>query len=257
MKKSDLVEKIKRRLGYPVVKVELDNAQIVDCIDFSRQKYLKWSAGQGTVEHFYTQLLSAGQTLYDCPGNVTEVLNYEIATTGSVQTLFTIENYLYNQGMYDMILMRGAGSGYTLISYHIARDFLDTVRRYVVDAYNFTYHRYTNQIEIQPPPPSGGVVYTSTASYQSPGWILVRAMVVEGLDEDIYEHDWVFEYALAQSKVILGRIRSKFANFTSIGQTGLTMDGDALISEGQAEVEKLEERLRMEEPWLGYGIEVG
>lgn len=257
MKKSDLVELIKRNLGYPLVKVELDEAQIADAIDYTRNRYIRWAVGQATQEYYFTLMLSAGVTMYDMPGRVTEVLGYDTRTTGSIHTLFTVENYMYNQGMYDMMFMRGGGSGYTLVSYHIARDFLDTVKRYVVDAYNFKYHRYTNQLEIQPEPPSGGTVYYAGAGYSSPGWILVRSYMIEGTDGDLYSNMWVYDYATAYCKRTLGRIRSKFANFSSIGQTGIALDGDALISEATAEMEKLDEQLRLEEAWEGYGIDIG
>ncbi len=257
VKKSELIERIKRVLGYPVVKVELDDMQIADHIDYARQKFIKWAIGQGVIERYFTIALSAGVTDYELPGDVTEVLSYDTRTTGSIHTLFTVENYLYNAGMYDMLLMRGGGSGYTLVSYHIARDFLDTIRRYVFDTYNFTYHRYTNILEIQPPPPSGGTIYWQDTWIDSPGYILVRAYVLEGTEEDLYDNMWIFDYACALSKRTLGRIRSKFANFTAIGQTGLALDGDTLLSEAQTEIEKLEEQLRTEEPWEGLGIYIG
>ena len=256
-KKSDLIEKIKRRFGYPTVKVELEAETISDHIDYARTRYIKWAAGNATQEVFFTLMLSAGQTLYDCPANTVEIVNYETRTAGTIHTLFTMENYLYNAGMYDQILMRGAGYGYTLVSYHIAMDFLDTVKRYVVDAYNYKYHPYTNQIEIQPPPPSGGALSLNDVVYDSPGFILVRSYVIEGTDEDIYTEPWVLDYATALCKVTLGRIRSKFSNFTSIGNTGIALDGDSLLSEGQTEIEKLDEQLRTEECEEGGWILIG
>lgn len=240
-----------------MVKIELDDAHINDAINYSRQRFIRWATGQATQEVYFTLMLSAGVTMYDMPGGCVDVLGYDTRTTGSIHTLFTVENYLYNQGMYDMLFMRGGGSGYTLVSYHIARDFLDTVKRYVVDAYNFKYHPYSNQLEINPPPPSGGTVYVAQVGYASPGWILIRSYQVEGMDTDIYDTMWVLDYATAYCKRTLGRIRSKFANFASIGQTGISLDGDALITEAQTEMEKLDEQLRTEEAWVGYDILIG
>ena len=123
-----MVEKIKRRLGAPVVKVELDNMQINDAIDYARTKYIKWAIGNATIETWFTLMLSAGESFYDMPANVTEIINYDTRSAGSIHTLFTMENFLYNQGMYDQLLMKGVSSGYTLVSYHIAKDFLETVK---------------------------------------------------------------------------------------------------------------------------------
>jgi hypothetical protein len=73
-------------------------------------------------------------------------------------------------------------------------------------------------------------------------------------DGNFYTSDWIFDYALAECKIILGRIRSKFAQFNSIGNIGIALDGDTLIQEGIQEKERLEETLRLEESHEGYGI---
>lgn len=261
MRKEELMEKIKRRLGAPMVRIELDDTQIFDNIDYTRTKYIKWAVGNATQEVYMTLLLRGGQTLYDLPANTTNVLGYTISTLGSIHTLFTIENYLYQMGMFDQILMRGGGNDYTLVSYHIARGFLETIKRYVVDAYNFKYHKYTNQLEISPPPPSSGVTSVlSAGEYVSntPGYLLLRTYQIEGTDEDIYENEWILDYATALTKISLGRVRSKFANFTAVGSNvGLSLDGDTLLQEGQAELEHLNETLRNEEVWEGLGIYMG
>lgn len=251
IKKSDLIEIIKRRLGFPIIKVELDDQQIIDNIEYTRTKYIKWAAGNITQEFFFTLMLSGGVTEYDLdvisPG-ITEVIGYNTNTAGSIQTLFTMENYMYNSGMYDQMLMRGGGDGYTMVSYHIARDFMETIKRYIVDTYTYTYHKYDNILEILPAPPTA-----DTGS-----WLLVRAYKIEGADGDIYKNDWFIDYVSAMCKVSLGRIRTKFANFQAVGSNiSLAMDGDALISEGKEEITTLEEKLRSEEVFEGSWIIVG
>lgn len=261
MTRSDLLEKVKRRLGHPMIKVELDDMQILDHIDYSRDKFIKWATGQATQEVFFTLMLSAGQYLYDLPNGVIEVIGYDTHTsTGGINTLFTVENYLYNQGLFDALL--STEGSFTLVSYHIARDFLETLNKYLIDIYNYKYHPYSNQLEIQPPPVSGGV-------YSSPGWILLRTYMItestidnENFDKDVndfhfYGAGWILDYVTALSKISLGIIRNKFANFTSIGNAGISLDGDSMISEGKEELERLNETLRLEECYIGYGIEVG
>ena len=258
MKKSDLIEKTKRKLGYPVLKLELDDMQISDNVDFARSMFIKWAVGQATVETYFTVMLSAGETEYEMPSGTTEVLGYETRSAGSIHTLFTMENYLYNMGMYDQLLMRGASTGYTMVSYHIARDFLETIKRYVVDAYRATYHRHTNILEVDPVPPTGGSLTVDGITYDSPGFILIRAFMAEGEAADLYESVWMQEYVLALTKISLGRIRTKFANFTAVGSnTGLSLDGDTLLNEGHAEKEALEEKLKSEETWEGWEILIG
>jgi hypothetical protein len=265
MRKEELVEKIKRRLGAPMVKIELDDTQIFDNIDYTRAKYIKWAIGNATQEVYMTLLLRGGQTLYDLPANTTNVLGYSMNTMGSIHTLFTIENYLYQMGMFDQVMMRGGGNDYTLVSYHIARGFLETIKRYVVDSYNFRYHKYTNQLEISPPPPSSSMTTVTSAGpsgdvyvENTPGYLLLRTYQIEGTDEDIYGNEWILDYATALTKISLGRVRSKFANFSAVGSNvGLSMDGDTLLQEGQNELEHLNETLKNEEVWEGLGIFMG
>lgn len=273
MTKSDLADKIKRRLGFPMIKVELDPIQIYDAIDTARNKFIKWAVGQATQETFFTIMLSAGQNFYDMPIGVTEVVNYEDreGTYGDINTLFTIDNFLYNQGAFDMLL-NTTGDNYSIITYHIARDFLETVQRYTPSKYNYKYHRYTNQLEIHPAPPSGSSINVindagETVTVDSPGFILIRSFMIEGssydnwedgdADNNFYESDWIFDYALAESKIMLGRVRSKFAQFASIGNTGISLDGDTLISEGKEEKTELKETLMLEENFEGFPILIG
>lgn len=265
--KSDLAEKIKRRLGYPVVKVELDVSQIYDSIDYARSKFIKWAVGNATQETYITVMLSAGQRVYDLPVGITEVVAYEDSgSTTGINTLFTIENFFYNEGLYDS-LIDNSGSGYTLISYHIARDFLETLNKYTVSKYNWKYHKYTNQLEINPAPPIGNILTINGVTYDSPGYVLLRTFMIEGStvgswesgdsDEYIYTSSWILDYATAMCKVTLGIVRRKFANFTSIGNTGISMDGDLLVSEGKEEMQQLEESLKLEEIYEGYDISMG
>lgn len=262
IKKSDLIEIVKRRLGYPVVKVELDESQILDHINYTREYYIKWAVGQATQERWYTKLLSAGVSTYDLDEispNIVEVVSYRAdatygTTAGGIHTLFSIENYMYNAGMFDAMLMRSSGDGYSLVSYHIAKDFLETLNRYIVDPYNYIYHHWDNTLEIYPSPPaSGSEHYTGQQS-----WILLRTYEIDCIDADMYNNPWFKDYVTALCKVSLGRIRSKFANYQAVGSNvGLALDGDSLISEGTTEIEKLDERLRNEEPWEGMYIICG
>ena len=272
--KVDLSIKIRRRLGHPLIKVELDNTQIFDAIDYARDKFIKWAVGQSRIETFFTMALSATQTVYQLPTGVTEVVDYTDSggsAGGGINTLFTLDNYLYNNGMYEALYRTNmSGGGYTIISYHIARDFLETVNRYTPTKYNWKYHRFSNELEIQPAPPTGNALTIiqdgNEFTIDSPGYALLKVYMMEGSthnenwsssDQNFYTSDWIFDYALAECKIMLGRIRSKFANFASVGNTGILMDGDTLLSEGKEEKEKLEETLRLEEAWEGLDISIG
>lgn len=273
--KSRLKDRIRRFFGAPIIKIELDDSQIFDNIEFARNQFIRWAVGQATQETYFTIMLVGNQHLYDLPGGVVEVVGYDTHTSemGGINTLFTLENYLYNNGMFAVLQGAGGATGdYNLISYHIALDFLESLQRYTPDAYSFKYHKSTNQLEIQPPPVSGNS-FTAldengvATEYDSPGFILVRAFMVEqsslpgwipGMEnDDLYNALWVEQYARALCKITLGYIRRKFASSALLGNQGTAMDGDSLVSEGTAEKEALEESVRHKEAYMGYGIEIG
>lgn len=281
MTKSQLAERVLRNLGHPMVKIELKYQHIIDAIDYARDKFIKYSAGQSTQETYFTLALEASQCLYDMPTGCVDVISYTSnGISSGINTLFTVENYLYSRGMLDGLINNG--QGYELISYHIARDFLETLRRYTPDAYNFKYHKYTNQLEIHPAPPSGGTLtYTPTyldedgveyagdeITIDSPGFILIHAMMLEGSTispsftlndayENFYGSMWIIDFATAYAKKTLGMIRRKFASFSSLGNQGIALDGSELISEANEEMEKLMEDLTTKENYVGYGILMG
>jgi len=282
--KGDLAELIKRRLGAPVIKVELDTQQIYDAIDYAKQKWVKWGVGNAIVETYFTTLLLAGQNFYDLPIGVVDIMDYDDQGRGyGINTLFTLENFMYTRGFYGNVMWNGVAYGNSILSYHMAIDYLKTLDRYTPSTYNYKYHRYTNQLEVHPAPPSGNALEIVNEQGQnetvdSPGFVLIRSYMIEGShygnmetvlsqsswkrrglytsdsDTNFYTSDWIFDYALAECKIILGRIRSKFSQFNSIGNVGIALDGEALLQEGIQEKETLEERLRLEEGHEGYGI---
>lgn len=285
--KGELTDLIKRRLGAPMVKVELTDQQIYDCIDYAKSKWVKWGAGNSMVETYFTTLLLADQNFYDLPIGVVDIIDYEDQGAHyGINTLFTVDNFLFSRGIYDPLIRTG---GYaSLVSYHIARDFLKTIDKYTPSIYNYRYHKYTNQLEVHPAPPSGNALDLVdengvNQTYDSPGFVLIRSYMIEGShyggmetdnqvstwkrdqstlysgdsNDNFYTSDWIFDYALAECKITLGMIRRKFTGFTSIGNAGIDLDGSDLVGEGTAEKERLEETLRLEESHEGYGILMG
>jgi hypothetical protein len=65
----------------------------------------------------------------------------------------------------------------------------------------------------------------------------------EVLLTDTSSAPWIKDYALAVAKISLGQARSKFVSLAG-PQGGVTLNGNDLIQQGQAEMEKLEEDLK-------------
>jgi hypothetical protein len=290
MTNLEMIALIKRKFGFPMIKVELHNDNIIDAMNESKKKWIKWASGNATKEVYFTLLLVDGQRIYGLPTGVVDVVNVDdqsSSTTGGINTLFSIENYLYSQGMYPDV----HSSSFNLVDYHLAMDFMTTIDLYSASEYRFTYHKHTNQLEVSPTPVGGRgitvtdpvlaedmfrdpdsqtIVASGDVTYSSPGYVLVRSYMVAGatlpaftmspsgeMDDYLLDEDWIVDYTYALSMRTLGYIRRKLASFNALGTDGVQLDGDSLVSEAETKLQELDDRLRSEEAHEGYGIVVG
>lgn len=197
--RTQLMDRVKRRLGAPMVKVELCDSQIIDHIDYARTKWIKWAIGEATQETYFTVLLQSGKRFYDLPAGVQEVISYDDSPiqSGGINTLFTMDNFMFQNGFYGNVFW----GGYDLVSYHLTLDFISTLNRYRTTSYNWKYHKSTNQLEIDPAPAWDGkqkpininhpVTGLPTTMYvDSPGWVLLHTYMIEGSTLPNYTPDW-------------------------------------------------------------------
>jgi hypothetical protein len=196
-----------------MVKVELCDVQIIDHINYARQKWLKWATSNATQDVYFTVLLQAGKKFYDLPAGILDVIAYddEPIQSGGINTLFTIDNMMFSSGFYGNMFW----GGYDLVSYHLVQDFMKTMRKYRATPYNWRYHKSTNQLEINPTPgtsnglldvqwtnPSTGIV--DTVAVDSPGWIMLRCFTASGATLPNYSPAW--SDVLKEKKVIVESI---------------------------------------------------
>jgi len=308
--RAQLREEIKRNLGHPFVKVELCDTHIDDAINRARDMWITWAVGNATQEVWFTLMLREGQWIYDLPTGVTDIVRYKdyqghsggsnhtYDRNGGPQTLFSLDNAMYMSGFLNANMGMG---GFDLIGWETARNYLKILERYEHNEYNYIYHKYTNQLELRPNVPFTGKtltlttddtgdwrVYdnitappTGTTTFNSPGFVLLRAYMIEGsslpsytppvtgvtvnsifninnnYSDYLFSEIWIKEYVTALCKITLGMIRRKFASFASLGNQGIALDGSELIQEGTEEKNRLEEDLDKKYSFEGYDISIG
>jgi hypothetical protein len=74
---------------------------------------------------------------------------------------------------------------------------------------------------------------------------------VERPVSQLVSEPWVYQYALALTKIVIGRIRGKYSGTNLFG--GGAPNYSELLSEGNAEKEKLETKLYEGVPGFGDG----
>tara|TARA_R110000851_G_scaffold11466_4_gene40190 strand:- start:1121 stop:1999 length:879 start_codon:yes stop_codon:yes gene_type:complete len=226
---------IKARLGHPVVRVELTDFQILTAIDEGIAK-LDYHAPDWCLQ-FMTFQTKANEGLYELPQFVMNNFRYAAykktllsvaRQSGTLENDFFIkyfqENFLFNQlDIGEFLLMKMQ---------------LEQIRKVLSreGTWSVVNGKY---LAVWPVPMDEGDQEEVAVEFKA-------------LDTDTlhpYFVGWIQRFSTAVCKVILGQIRGKFAQLPS-PQGGATLNGPALVQEGNAEQEKLIQELltEIEEP---------
>lgn len=229
--KVELKDWIKRKLGWPTINLEFHDAQLEDNIDDAIKKYTKHS-GDATYRSALMLNMSAGVDEYPLDDEVEAVLSLETesAIGGGINTLFTIENQLYQAGYIDIF----SGS-MNLTSYQIAMEYLDMSRSMLAAQYFTEFNKYTNTLTITPKPDDDYVGILEIYSKRD----------FTGATSTVYDIEWVKDYSLALSMIVLGRIWGKYDGMPLPG--GGTLNSSDMKADGREDKRELDERLMAEE----------
>lgn len=176
---------------------------------------------------------------------------------------------MFSAGVVDF---HNLSEGLTMLSYHMALDFMEVLERYTTSNFQWSYDNIENKLYLDPAPkhmmrPVTNPVTGQQENKDCPGWLILKVNQLIGAGKPgfniqnayakLFAQRWVRFYVLALCKIVLGTIRRKFESFSSIGNSGIALDGGSLLSEGKEEKEKLEEELYTRENWGGYPIMTG
>jgi hypothetical protein len=221
---------IELMLGGGMVDIELDKEHYDIAIDKAIGYYRQHSS-RAVEESFMILDLIRGESTYYLPDEVIEVTNVYRASVGGIGTTATnfepfeagfLNTYLLNAGRgqglatFDLFMGQRKLLGYFFGAYMMYTWISQTKR--------LTLHR---NIKGDDEP-----VVLHTFNYRPD----------EALLADSHCQQWLRDYALASAKLMLGQARSKFGQLAG-PQGGVQLNGNDLINQGQAEIDKLEDAL--------------
>jgi len=140
-----------------------------------------------------------------------------------------------------------AGLGYDLVSYHLARSFVEQSKK-MLRYISYTWDERTQYLKMTPEPPlyaqdgGGGSCCNSSTMGGYANQCYLIGVYVEAPVQELVSTYFVREYTLARAKQVIGTVRSKFGGVTLYG--GATLDGTALIQDGTTRIEALMKELR-------------
>lgn len=216
-------------LGAPLVTIELTNNQLDLCINNAVELF---SENVNLHQNFLALNLSAyvedvGIAL---PSSVMSVFSLQGSVLTSVggDGLFTTFNAMLNSGSFDIIFNP---AGFSWIGYEIAMQYLDTVNKMLGKGFDFDYNTQTKILKLYPDPKKANMT----------GY-LVLGVFSEQPEAEYLGRNYVKRLAVAEAKILLGTIRTKFTGVQLLG--GGTVDGSAIKAEGIAERDKLIEEIQ-------------
>jgi len=168
---------------------------------------------------------------------VIDVYDFEEGTSTGINTLFTIEQTLAQQTYFSYAM---GNYGFDLISWYVLKQWLDIREKMLAIKRAVNFDERTQYLTMNPPPRTPG---SGSRFYGVVGCYVERPL------RDLIKEPWVYQYALALSKIAIGNVRGKYTGTTLFG--GGQINYNDLLSQGLREKEELERKLYEGAPGFG------
>lgn len=226
-----LMKQIQLLLGDQMVEVELDEEHLTLAIDMAVERVRQRTTGGVEESHvFFT--LQPDQDVYTLPEEIQEVEKLYRRGVGSNSTGGT--NFDPFEAAFSNIYLLQAGRTGGLATWDFFAQYQETIGRVFGSEINFIWDNYNHRLTIVRRP-------TAEEDVLCKVWMKKPADVI--IDDD-YSKVWVREFALAQSKIMLGEARDKFPGGLPGPAGSVLLNGQQLKTEGVADLERLEMELQ-------------
>lgn len=219
-------------LGQGMIDVELDPEHYSIALDRSLGVFRQRS--DNAVEESYAFLtLIENTNEYILPKEIQQVRQIFRRSVGSRTgngtggTVFEPFNLAYT----NTYLLSSTNMG-GLATYELFAQYQELVGKMFGSFINFTWHPQSHKLIIHQRPRGEESVMLQVYN-SKPDFAII---------EDVYSGQWIKDYSLANCKILLGQAREKFASIAG-PQGGTALNGAALKSEGQADIERLTQEL--------------
>jgi hypothetical protein len=241
--KTELKDYCLRRLGFPVIDINVDDDQVDDRVDDAIQLFHDFHF-DGLSREYLAIAIQAGDkantyvTLPDDVVGVTRIFRIGSETTNSNGTNFNMFDINYQLRLNELYDFTSSSYMY----YWIARTHIEMLDQILIGQNPIRFNKKMNRLYVD---------MNWADDEIAPG----NYMMVEctrALDADtypkVYNDDWLKEYTTQLIKKQWGENMKKYSNYTLPG--GMVINGQQIYDEAVAEIAKLEIKLRdtYEEP---------
>lgn len=243
--RDDFREYCLRKLGEPVIQVNVSPEQIEDAIDDALDMFWEYHA-DGSVQLFMKHQMTEEDLenrYFTLPRKVISVLRILSLGGGTIVTRNIYDNlpvYAYFSDLVSRIPKWGIGN------YVFNMSYMQTVSEVFNAEKLFEYNKHQDRFYI----------VGDTTSLKSGDYVVLEIVTINDPDDhpETWNNWWLKNYTVATIKKQWGINLGKYQNVTL--PSGITLNGEAIRSEANQEIATLEERLRIEfslplEPFMG------
>jgi hypothetical protein len=237
---ASIRDEIKIELGYPTVRVELDDTVFEAIVN----KAWRWfKAKKGIIKRTPVQL-QEGLTEYPWPSDCDALVDVVVPRRTDISDILSL-------GFFDIVPAQFVATASTFPSMQSAGTMRFDMSAYVQLLQSLEMRRrvFSGEPDWYEDRTSRKIVLTNRnpVGFSIDGnqlWMVVFYKTNSPTLTDIFgrDEDLFYRYCLAKSKIILGTIRSKFGSYPAAGGP-IAMDGEALKTEGYADLAKLDEEI--------------
>ncbi len=248
--RTKLIKEIDMILGGSLLETDLGEDEYNLCIDLALDRYRQRS-GNSMEEGFAFLDLQPEVAIYTLPDEITLVqelyrrVNGAAGGTSIDPFSLSFANNLYSI-QNPSVMGYGGGAG-VLSLFDFAAQYQSMAGRMFGRDLQFTFDSSTKRLVIQ----------RKITAPETIGMHIFNIRPEEVIFKDVLAKPWIRSYAMAQAKMMIGQARSKFASLAG-PQGGVTLNGEALKQEAQAELDRLEEEIKnLIDQRRGYGFTIG
>ncbi len=232
-----------RRLGFPVIEINVDDDQIEDRIDDALQYWQDYHF-DGLQKIYYVRRITSGdiQQKYLDMSQVQDSSNNRLDIVG-VTRIFPIYDSLATFNMFDLRYQLRLNELYdftsaSYVNYNLTMQHLRSLELMFSGETPIRFQRHMQKLFIE----------WSWGTSQAPEGMIVVSECYANIDPSVYNRvwndRWMKEYTTALIKRTWGNNLKKFSGLQLPG--GVTMNGDKIYEEAVGEIEKLETEMQSE-----------
>lgn len=225
--RQEFVDYCLRRLGYPVVHINVTNQQISDRVDDALSKYKDYH--YDGAEHVYYKIRVTAADIanqyFSIPDDFIGITRiFRIGNAPNVSNLFNIRYQIHLNDLFDY-------SAATFTPYVMAMRHIETLEEIFVGEVPIRFSRHLNKLYCD---------LDWSQDVQDGSWIIAEGY--RRIDPEVYPNvwadTWLKKYATALIKRQWGSNMSKFTGMNLPG--GTQFDGVRILQEAEQEISTLE-----------------